>query len=823
MKAFFEQSKMYLIAIITFLVVGLAYFFPQTDGKVLKQGDLVQNTAMKQEHKEHFEKYNEKSLWTNSMFAGMPMYQIAAGSEGNWYSKIEPMLRFNIPRPMGRFFLLGLGFFVMLVVLKVDPWLAIVGGLAFAYNSNNLILMEAGHVTKLIAATGFPLIFAGLYMLFEKRKYLIGFATTLLGAALNLHGNHVQMTYYFGLAIAIYILIHLIILIVKKENLLNGLLKPAVLSLVALALAVGVVSPNLWSTYEYSKDTMRGDPILEKTIAEEEVEGQDVSSNVKGLSWDYAMQWSNGGVDVLALFIPRAAGGGSRESIGPNAKNYDEYKRYNLRPRGPKRKIQIPLYFGKLPFTVGPTYFGAAVLFLFVFGMFVVEGRMKWWLAGSVLFMILLSYGKNFEFFQRILWNVLPLYNKFRAPNSVMTITGFLIPILGFMGVSRIINGSYDKEKVWAAAKKTTYIVGGFMLLMVLLGGSLINFTNAADEGFQNDQFVDLLIGTRKSLFRLDALRSLFFVLLTAGAIWAFVKNKIKKPLFIAALSLVVLIDLFGVSMRYLDHDSFMPKSRATKVTPRPVDQRILSVEKGRGPYRVLDLSINTLSSASTSYYFNTVGGYHPAKLQRIQDIFDNYFKGAEIPGSILGFLNTKYVIQRDGQLVGGPGFGAAWFVDSLKTVSTPNEEIDALGTTNLQNVAVVLDEEFDNYIAGFQPTKNGTITVEDYRSNKMVYKTTSASEQFAVFSEAWYGPNKGWKVKLDNEEVPHVRADYLLRGLRIPAGEHTVEFYFEPDTYYKATSISTASSALSVVLILGIFGWVLFQRFKNPEPEVEA
>lgn len=825
MKEFLKKNAVYLTAISIFLLVGRAYFHPQTEGKVLKQSDLVENTAMKQESKEHIKKTGEVSLWTNSMFGGMPIYQISPPAGGNVYSKVEPMLRLNIPRPLGRFFLLSLGFFVLLAILKVDPWLAIIGGLTFAYNTNNLILMDAGHVTKLVVATAFGLVVGGLYLLFEKRNFLMGFGVILLGLVLNLFGNHVQMTYYLGLTILIYLIIHIIHVFRSKQDVMKTLLIPGGISLGALLISVMTVLPNLWTTYDYSKDTMRGNPILEKTASVQE--GQDASSNVKGLAWDYAMQWSNGTKDVLALAIPRAAGGGSAELLGENTKNYKQFKRMlGGGPRRPDGKIQIPTYHGKLPFTVGPTYFGAAVIFLFVLGLFLVEGRMKWWLGISVLFTVLLSYGKNFEFFQRLLFDYVPLYNKFRAPNSVMTVTGFLIPILSFIVVSQILNGRITKEKALTGLKYSLISVGGVMLFVALLGTTFFDFSYASDARYNNEQFVDMLVETRKSLLQKDAFRSLIFVLLAAGVIWAFIKEKIKRPLFIAGIAIVVLTDLLGVSLRYLDHNSFQLAKRVQKVTPRPVDQQILSVEKERGAYRVLDLSINTFSRASTSYFHNTVGGYHPAKLQRIQDIIDAYFNG-QINMGVINMLNTKYVIQRQKEqntdiVQPNPGaLGNAWFVDTIRTVATPNEEIDALGQINTATTAVVLDSEFDGYIGDFQPTKNGSISMLEYAPNRIVYETKTGSEQFAVFSEAWYGPDKGWKVKIDNEPAKHIRANYMLRAMRIPSGEHKIEFYFEPDEYYKSTKVSKASSWFSLLIVLAIFGFGFWQKFKNPEPEV--
>jgi hypothetical protein len=380
------------------------------------------------------------------------------------------------------------------------------------------------------------------------------------------------------------------------------------------------------------------------------------------------------------------------------------------------------------------------------------------------------------------------------------------------MVVSQILNGKINKEDAFKGLKNTVYIVGGLMLLVAIAGSTFFEFSYASDARYNNEPFVDLLVSTRKSLLQMDALRSLLFVLLAAAVIWAFIKDKIKKPLFLVGIAAVVLFDLFGVSLRYLDHDSFKA-ARKVNITPRPVDKQILAVEKERGAYRVLDLSVNTFSKASTSYFHNTVGGYHPAKLQRVQDIIDAYFNG-QINMGVVNMLNAKYVINQKGELQGnGSAFGNAWFVDTVIIASSPNEEIDALAKINVGTTAVVLDKEFDNYIGDFEPVKNGSISMTEYAPNKIVYKSQTGSEQFAVFSEAWFGPDKGWKVKIDNEPVPYVRANYMLRGLRVPSGEHTIEFSFEPEKYYSTTTVSKASSWLSLLLVLAIFGLVFWER----------
>jgi hypothetical protein len=830
MKDFIIKNKMYFIAIVAFLAMSTAYFYPQTEGKTLAASDLEENKSMRQENNEHFKKTGERALWTNSMFGGMPMYQIASPAKGNLMAKVTPYLQFKIPRPIGRFFVMGMFFFIMLMVLKVDPWLAIIGGIAFAYNANNLILFKTGHMTKLICMSTFGIIFAGLYLLFQKKNYRIGFVLLVLGLVFNIIANHVQMTYYFGLTLILYFIIHIIYVFKNKENVMDHLLKPIAISVLALVLAVGANFTNLRTTYEYAQDTMRGKPILEKKVdtkvdpktGEEE---QKTSSNVDGLEWTYAMGWSYGVSDLVSSAVPRFVGGGSAELIKKDKKFYKDFKRMGVKSKRADRAINVSLYNGGMDRnTAGATYFGATIVFLFILGLFLEKGRLKWWLLSALLLTMLLSLGKNFEFFQRLFFDHVPFYNKFRTPNSIMTVTGFLFPILGFVVLSNILKGKISKDQVMKALKNTTYIFGGIVLVFVLIGPSMFNFSWLQDEKYYGTgAALELVIEARKYFLRMDSLRSLAFILLTAGAIWAFINQKIKKPLTIGILALLVVVDIWGVSKRYVNDGDFKKRvAKTTKIDKTAADEQILALEKERGAYRVYTQAQDVFNTAKYSYYHNSIGGYHPAKLQRIQDILDHYFMSPSKMGygNSLNMLNAKYVVGSKGQLqMNQQALGNAWFVENIHTVNTPNEEIASLDSIDVITTAVVNTAEFGRYVTGFQPSKNGSISMTEYAPDRIVYKSNASSEQFAVFSEVWYGPDKGWKVKLNGENVPHVRANYLLRALKVPSGENTIEFYFEPDNFYKGEKVSMASSSALIILVLGAIAWsALISRRKEEE-----
>ena len=552
---------------------------------------------------------------------------------------------------------------------------------------------------------------------------------------------------------------------------------------------------------------MRGKPILEKTDKTSEAKS---SSETEGLEWSYAMRWSNDWMDVFAALVPGVLGGSSGEQVGPKSESYKILRNGGGRQLA-NGKYQAPLYWGNLPFTSGPVYFGAGIIFLFILGLWLLRGQLKWGVAISVLLIVLLSLGKNLEWFQRLFFEYFPMYNKFRAHNSAMSVAAFLVPLLGFITLSKIFDWRFDKKEIIRGLMVAGGITGAICLFFALLGPSFFDFTSEADARYQ-EGVTDIFIKDRKAWMSGDGWRSLFIILLTGGLIWAYVQEKISKWVFLGLLGLVTIGDLWGVGRRYLNTTSFeTPKSHDRHFQPRPVDQQILQLESDRSKYRVFDLSINTFNSNSTSYHHNTIGGYHPAKLQRIQDVIDHHIgKGNQ---AVLNMLNTKYVITQEGKLQQNPGaLGNAWFVENITKVNTANEEIDALKNFDSANDAVVLDTEFDNYISDFYPQKNGTITLTNYELDRWTYTTNATSEQLAVFSEIWYGGDKNWKVTIDGEPAKHIRANYCLRALRVPAGQHTIEFRYEPPSYYAGEKVALISS----LLILALLGFVGYKGFQN-------
>ncbi len=816
-----KKAFPHLIAILTFSLLSIVYFYPQLEGKEVQSSDTVSYQGMSNELKD-LKSQGKNSLWTNSMFGGMPAYQTGVSYKGNKLGYIERVEQLFFQRPIGYFIALMLGFYLMAVLLEVKAWVAIMGAIAFGFSVNNLVLFEAGHMTKLRVFAQYGPIIAGLLLVF-KRKYLVGGIVFTTALAVAIYANHIQMSYYLGLILMVYVLMEIV------RHLKNGaivdLLKVGGILSLGVLLAVAASTSNLWTTYEYSKDTMRGKAILvapsTKTVATS-------SSEVDGLEWTYAMQWSNGFLDLAATMIPGVAGGGSREPISSSS----EFA--TLMRRNGQQVNEGPLYWGSLPFTSGPVYVGAIMCFLFILGLLIVEGSIKWWAGIGVFLVFLLSMGINFESLNKFVFDYFPLYGKFRAPSSITGVSCILIPFLGMLGLSKFLDSSESEglkiRQLYIAAGISAFLP----LFFALIGPSMFDFTTARDASYESNGILPTLIADRKSLMRSDAFRALLLILTAAGILWAYVKGKIGQAIVLVAITLLVLFDTWQVGKRYLGVEKFRKQKIANSFTPRPVDQQIFAAEKidinnraanpiGRGGYRVFDIS--EFQTSRTSYYHNTVGGYHPAKLQRYDDLLSRHItKGNQ---GVLDMLNSKYIISQQGQLQQNPNaLGTAWFVESIKKVASPNEEIDALTGLNPKETAVILDTEFDNYINNFDPQKNGTISMVTYQPDHLVYSSSTNSEQLAVFSEIWYGPNKGWQAYIDDQPVEHVRTNYALRAMKIPAGSHKVEFKFQPRKFFIGENISLASSLLILLSLLGLIGMSLYnnmEKWKLEEPESVA
>ncbi|MBK8698070.1 MAG: hypothetical protein IPN29_00130 [Saprospiraceae bacterium] len=803
MKFNFKPLLPYALAIAVILVINLIYFMPQFQGKVPDQGDIIQYSGMAQEAKLYLEKTGEETLWTNSMFGGMPTYQIAASNPSNLLRHAQYVLYLGMDRPAGYFFFGMLSFFILMSVMGMGPWMSLLGAIMFGLSTNHYILFEAGHTSKIVTIFTAPLMMAGIWLL-NKRSYLYGAAIFTLGAGLNLYANHPQMTYYLAMVLAIYVVVEFINAAKAGEWLHIG--KVIAIYVLGSGLALGASWSKISSTLDYTKDTMRGKPILTK-----KGDGTEEAKKGEGLEYDYAMQWSNGVMDLVSAAVPLAAGGSSVEWVKKDNKL--------AKILGQNKSFQAPTYWGDLPFTSGPAYIGIVAIFLFVFAMFAVNHWIRWWLLSGVVLTFIISMGKNFAAINDIFYYYLPYFNRFRTPNSVLSVTTILVPMLAAFGLHTIIHASKERKEalirsLWIA----TGITAGFCALLALLGPSMFSFTNEANDEKYKD-FIEPLIDLRKEMMSSSSWKSVFLILATAGPLWLYLKQKISTTMLLGLVALLVVIDLFPTDKNYLSEKDFVTKrAYQNNFTPRLVDEQILSDKDPN--FRVYDASINTFNQASASYFHKTIGGYSAVKLQRMQDVIERQIaKGNQ---RVLDMLNTKYFIMpgssgQEGQEVAQRNplaYGNAWVVDTLVMVNTADEEIQALDS--IERRKGIIHQEFKDYVSTINPTGEGEIKLTSYAPNALSYSATVPTDQLAVFSEVWYGPNKGWIVTIDGKEVEHIRANFLLRALKIPAGSHEIKFEFKPQVYYRGEKISLASS--SAILVLCFIALFFFVRNNEKE-----
>ena len=811
----FQRLLPHLLAVAAIVAVNCIYFYPQLSGKVVQQGDIINNKGMAREVTEFREKTGEISYWTGAMFGGMPTYQIAAPQPNNATSFMEKAFNLFFDRPIGYFIAAMIGFYILLLTLGVNHWLSLIGAIAFGLSTNTLILFEAGHTSKVrVIAFAAPVI-AGILLTY-RNQWLKGGLLFAAAMAISLFASHLQMTYYLFMVIGILVLLYAVDAL-RNGTIKNFLTSSGVLAL-GLVVAMACSVDKTWATYEYGKDTMRGKPILDSGG-----KAATSSSETEGLEWGYAMRWSNGGIDVLSSLIPGVAGGGSAEPVPSGSAVVSDLNKKGARLPA---DFKAPLYWGDLPFTSGPAYFGITVFFLFFMGLWLVKGPIKWWILAGTALTFMLSMGENLAWFNRLLFDYLPMYNKFRTPNSVLSITAILVPLLGFYALGKVLNGDYTKEEVTKAVYVAGGLTGGLSLFFWLLGPSFFDFNGLSDSQYvQSGWSLDAIISDRKALMRGDGLRSLLLVAGMAGFVWLYLQEKIQKNILFAGLAALTIFDLYSAGRRYLDDSSFVSASQyQSNFSPRPVDQEIM---KDPDPnYRVYDMTVDPFNSAIPSYYHKTIGGYHPAKLQRYQDLIDRHISQNNM--KVLNMLNAKYFIVQgqDGQpsvRQNPAALGAVWLVDSIITVPNANAEIDALNTFEPVK-DVVINQEFSAYMQGLSLQKGGTIQLTSYQPNRLEYEANVPSEQFAVFSEVWYGPGKGWQAYLDGQPVEHIRVNYALRGMRIPAGQHKIEFVFDPKEFRVGGAIATASSYVLLLACLGVFGKAAWDKLNEPvEPEAPA
>lgn len=800
----------FVIAILSFIIISFAFFNPVLEGKRLKQSDI---TIHKGQSKEVFDYRNEtgkEALWTNSMFSGMPAYQISTKYPNNWIKKIDRIFRLGLPRPVDYLFLYFMGFFILLLSLKVDPWLALAGSIGFGFSTYFIIIIEAGHNSKAHAiAYMAPLI--GSVIMTYRGKYLLGGILTALFAALEISTNHFQITYY--LLIILIIMFVFIFFDYLKNKILPQFFKATGVLIIAGILAIMPNITNLWVTMEYSSQSMRGKSELVL----------DEKNQTSGLDKNYATQWSYGIGESWSLLFPNVKGGGS----GVLAQNEKAMEKVD--PRLKQSFSRVNAYWGDQPFTSGPTYAGAIIIFLFILGLFYVQGWIKWSLLTATILGLMLAWGKNFMPLTDFFLDYFPLYNKFRAVSMILVIAEFSIPILAMLAIWKVVKNPkiiQEKRNQFFIAFGLT---GGVLLVFYLLPDLFFNFLSQMEEEQLSGnpraaEFIANMEIARIAIFKTDAIRSFLFISFMAAALYLYSIKKINKTIIIIVFGVLLLADLFTVNRRYINDENYDRKRNIERPYKESIaDKAIL---KDKDPhYRVLNLN-NPFNDGGTSYFHKSIGGYHSAKLGRYQELIDFHLQ-KEISSLIsqlqsdggvlavnnklknaptLNMLNTKYIIYNPQAepIINRYANGNAWFPDEIIWVENANEEIEKLSDINTKNT-VLIDKRYHEKIGDIKQSNSdrNSIQLTEYQPNYIKYESNTTAKELAVFSEMFY--NKGWEAHIDGEAHPYYRVNYTLRGLIIPEGSHTIEFKFLPKSYYTGETIALIGSILFILALVGV------------------
>ena len=819
----FKGYLPYLAAFLLFIVLSFVYFSPVLEGKKLPQLDNSHAVAMSKELVDYEKATGEKAMWTNSMFGGMPAYQIKGDSSKNIFSKINKATRLGLPyETVAIVFLYMLGFYLLLLSMKVDHWLSVIGAIAFAFGSYNLIIIIAGHITKTYAIALMAPVVAGVLLAYNRNKWFGGILTAV-ALGMEIAYNHVQITYYLAFMVGFIVISKLIY--AYKEKALRAFSQTTAILVVAAFLALLPNITNLWTTYEYGNISIRGASELSSEKGEKEHSGLDI---------DYAFGWSYGLHETLTLMIPNVVGGAS-EALG-NSESAMRQVDPRLKEYAGRNFTQ---YWGGRIFTSGPVYAGALICFLFFIGAFYYKGKERWWLIGITIFSIMLAWGKHFQSFNFFMFYNFPLYNKFRTVEMALVLASMAMPVLGFLGLKTIIDKPelIKKDTKWFLV--AFVLTGGVSLILALIPSSFYTFLSPMEQqqigaqiqqGGEQAQMLQLLesnlIAARQVLLTSDAWRSFVFILLGSASLWFYAQDKLSKRYLVWGLAIIIFIDMWGVSKRYLNNDDFESKSKARQeFAQSEADADILKDKDDY--YRVFPIYRDPFKDGFTPYWHKSVGGFHGAKLRRYQDLADRYLMNdwqelvkvlqtAQTPGEleeamehmpVLNMMNAKYIIFNPGtKPIFNPNYmGNVWFVKGVKEVANPDEEIAALGKTNLKTTAVVEKRFIDQVKSYTTDSIQGQIKLSSYSPDYLIFESNTPQDQLAVFSDVYY--DKGWNAYIDGEKAEIIRANYILRGLMVPAGKHDIEFRFEPNSFRIGQILAIISSITILILIgLGIY-----------------
>lgn len=782
----------HVLYILGFAVVSLVYFYPVLEGKVIEQSDITQFSGMSRQITEHRNEYQEEPYWLDNAFGGMPSYQVSTRFSSDFLRALDLSIRF-LPRPADYLFLYLFAFYLLMISLKVKKRYAVFGALAFGFSTYLIIILGVGHNTKALAIGYMPMVIAGILMAFRTSHRNWGWLLTAIALGLQIHANHYQMTYYLLLLVLIIGAVLLWDAIQKKT------LKPFLKSLsglfVAALLAVMMNAPLILATQEYTPFSTRGQSEL--TVLPD---GSDTTPS-SGLSYDYITEYSYGVLESMNLLIPRFMGGGnsdSFESEGP----FVNFLR-SIDAESAQQIIQYAsLYWGDQPIVAAPAYLGIVVVFFFILALFLYQGSLKKWLIAGAVLSLLLSWGKNFPLLTDTMIDYFPLYNKFRAVSSIQVLLEFCIPVLAVFGMQSFFTKHIDLQQKTKALLSTLGILGGLLAGIALLGNSLFSFTSSNEIFATYPEIIKPLIEERQEVLRSDTLRSLGFVVAIFVVLGLWIKDVIKERIAFVGIIVLLLIDLVGVNKHYVNADQFVSKRKIEQAfQPTRADRAIL---KDTTHYRVYEPNLR-LSHARTAYFHNAIGGYHAAKPQRFQELYD--FHIANNHAQVINMMNIKYIIQPSennplGVSKNPNAYGNAWFVNELKAIPDANTELLTLKDTDLRRVALTRNRESQLY----HNDSTAQILLASYKPNELIYKTHTVHKQLAVFSEVYYP--KGWEAFIDDKPASYFKVNYLLRALEIPAGSHTIRFQFRPKVVQTGWWIS-----MSAYLLLFLFGLFQFKK----------
>ena len=816
-----KKGLIHLGIVVLFFIISAIYFSPAFQGKVIQQGDTMKFNAMINEARQFHEATGDYANWNSAMFSGMPAYQVGmAEPRSDIFTPVRNILTltpFDLQLNVGILFLYLVAFYACLAMMGISPLLSLLGAVAFGLGSYNIIIIEAGHITKAYAISMMAPILVGMLLTLRK-KYLLGGILFSFALGLQIAFNHIQITYYTAIA-GVVLGITYAVYAIKDKWIKQFLIAVGVL-LLGCAMALTINSRHLFVNQQYAEYTMRGGSEISVTPEDiyKDGEPKSIAGKTSGLDIDYAYSWSYGKGETFTLLVPGMYGGGSGETVSKDSEFYKNF-----------RQTQAPLYWGDQPFTSGPVYFGAIVMFLFVLGLIIVKGPERWWILVATLLSIIMAWGKNFAAFNEFLFEYLPMYNKFRTPSMSLVIANVTTVLMAILALKTILNKEIAQKQLQKALYISTGITGGLCLLFMIFAGSfsysgLSDMQMASQYGNQWQAIQDILVSDRKDLLVSDSMRSLILILLAAATIWLFNNNKLKNQNWVVvAIVALTLFDLWGVDKRYLNDNNFVNKN---KIALQPTQDDLIIDEyariNGDKDYRVFNVAVNTFNDSYPSAFHHQIGGYHAAKLRRYQDLIDFYLS-RHINTDVLNMLNARYFVVPNGQ--GGTAvqrnvaaLGNAWFVDNYRLVNDPNAEILALNDFDPAKTAIV-NKEFAELLTGKDLALDSNSVIEPvhqqpYNPDYLQYKTKTNKEQLAVFSEIYYKPD--WFAYIDGERAEYIRVNYVLRAMVVPAGEHTIEFRNEAPLLHKLDKVALAGSIIFVIIILGSIAMVIYNSRKN-------